>query len=340
MGAEETVKSIIKEYKSSKDLSKFLSNYYEWKNKFTVHQRWSRYEDGVKFLLQIGETELAYQEWINLQKEEWVDNDQFTYRYQTILRLIDFESILNKGLVDSFHIHKMAKKESQLTKFGLRNKSAVYNTMDLHLKTKYNFSFFEEFWIGYGSPSCKFHTYNYQHYLNFFSDSERKFNYWVSYLSDTFKKSFYVRKDGTAKDNLVLEAIRHKAGGLLREAENIYRNYIGAKEVGESWIGETELYYLIKTNFINYQVLHHGSPKFLGRQHLDIWIPELKIGIEYQGAQHDKPVEFFGGQKAFEENLKRDERKRQLCKENGVKLIEVREGYSIDVLILLITETS
>ena len=63
-----------------------------------------------------------------------------------------------------------------------------------------------------------------------------------------------------------------------------------------------------------------------------------RCGLEYQGAQHDKPVEFFGGQKAFEENLKRDERKRQLCKENGVKLIEVREGYSIDELILLITE--
>ncbi len=66
----------------------------------------------------------------------------------------------------------------------------------------------------------------------------------------------------------------------------------------------------------------------------------MKIGIEYQGAQHDKPVEFFGGQKAFEENLKRDERKRQLCEENGVKLIEVREGYNIDDLILLITNAT
>ena len=83
-------------------------------------------------------------------------------------------------------------------------------------------------------------------------------------------------------------------------------------------------------------MIHHGQPKFLSRWHLDVWIPELKIGVEYRGSQHYEPIEFFGGQKAFDENLKRDERK--LCKENGVKLIEVREGYSIDELILLITE--
>lgn len=125
-----------------------------------------------------------------------------------------------------------------------------------------------------------------------------------------------------------------------RNIENLLRSNKGLPKIGEGWISETTLFYLLKEKFDLYEIIQHGSPTWLGRQHLDIWIPELKIGIEYQGAQHDKPVEFFGGQKAFDENLKRDARKRQLCKENGVKLIEVREGYSIDELILLITETS
>ena len=120
--------------------------------------------------------------------------------------------------------------------------------------------------------------------------------------------------------------------------QNKFRISRGLPKIGEGWVGETSLYYLIKQKFDQYEIIQHGSPTWLGRQHLDIWIPELKIGIEYQGAQHDKPVEFFGGQIAFDENLKRDARKRQLCKENGIKLIEVREGYSIDELILLITE--
>ena len=65
------------------------------------------------------------------------------------------------------------------------------------------------------------------------------------------------------------------------------------------------------------------NQKWLGRQHLDIYIPELKIAVEYQGRQHSEPVEFFGGQEAFEKNLERDARKKRLCDENGVNLLYV-----------------
>ena len=58
---------------------------------------------------------------------------------------------------------------------------------------------------------------------------------------------------------------------------------------------ETELYYRIADIFHENEVLHHGSPTCLGRQHLDIYFPELNIGVEYQGAQHYIAVDFFGG---------------------------------------------
>ena len=41
---------------------------------------------------------------------------------------------------------------------------------------------------------------------------------------------------------------------------------------------------------------------------------------------------FFGGEKSFEENKKRDERKRMLFKENNAFLIEVREGFDFEIL--------
>ena len=47
-------------------------------------------------------------------------------------------------------------------------------------------------------------------------------------------------------------------------------------------------------------VVHHGRPEGLGRQHLDVWIPEWKVAVEFQGDQHDRPVGFFGGDEAFE----------------------------------------
>jgi len=115
--------------------------------------------------------------------------------------------------------------------------------------------------------------------------------------------------------------------------QNEFRLSRGLPKIGEGWIGETNLYYQIKEKFSNYNIVQHGRPSWLGKQHLDIWIPELKIGIEYHGAQHDRPVDFFGGQEAYEKNVERDNRKKALCIENGVQLIEVREGYNLDDLI-------
>lgn len=53
-----------------------------------------------------------------------------------------------------------------------------------------------------------------------------------------------------------------------------------------------------------------------------MYIPSLNLGFEYQGKQHYEAVEFFGGKKGLEQTKQRDARKRKLCKENGVRVIE------------------
>ena len=50
--------------------------------------------------------------------------------------------------------------------------------------------------------------------------------------------------------------------------------------------------------------MQHGRPNWLGRQHFDVGFQEENIAVEYQGAQHDKPVDYFGGEKAFLANRK------------------------------------
>lgn len=90
----------------------------------------------------------------------------------------------------------------------------------------------------------------------------------------------------------------------------------------------------IKKRLSKYEVIQHGRPDWLGRQHLDIWIPELMVAVEYQGAQHDRPIEFFGGQDAHTKGKKRDARKVERCIEAGVRLIEVRPNYNIDQVII------
>ncbi|MCB0748810.1 MAG: hypothetical protein KDC90_15220, partial [Ignavibacteriae bacterium] len=108
---------------------------------------------------------------------------------------------------------------------------------------------------------------------------------------------------------------------LMRKAENLLREKHDLPKVGEGWISETQLYYSIKEAFPQTEVVHHGRPNWLGRQHLDIWLPRWKIAVEYHGLQHFQPVDFFGGNDVFEATKERDERKQRLCEDNNVTLI-------------------
>ena len=116
------------------------------------------------------------------------------------------------------------------------------------------------------------------------------------------------------------------------DLEDEFRESKGLPKIGEGWISETDLFYKIKESFPNQEVVHHGKPEWLGRQHVDIFFPNQNIGIEYQGAQHDKPIDFFGGEEAFKKNQIRDKRKKKLFQANDAVLIEVRPDYDFEEL--------
>ena len=94
-----------------------------------------------------------------------------------------------------------------------------------------------------------------------------------------------------------------------------------------------DLFYEIKKHFYNEIVIHHGRPNWLGKQHLDIYLPKYNIGIEYQGDQHYYPIEFFGGEESFKKNKNRDEKKNKLCKDNNCHLIYVNPDYNLDDIL-------
>lgn len=115
----------------------------------------------------------------------------------------------------------------------------------------------------------------------------------------------------------------------LRDCINEVRVDLGVPKIGEGWINETLLYYRLKERLVDHEVIQHGKPKWLGRQHFDIWIPGLNVAVEYHGEQHFVANAFFGGEAAFRKNVERDARKRALAKANGVKIIELRFDNNI-----------
>lgn len=86
------------------------------------------------------------------------------------------------------------------------------------------------------------------------------------------------------------------------------------------WKHELDLFHAIRKKHPD--TLYQYRPDWLGRQSLDLYIPSLRTAIEYQGVQHYRPVEFFGGEEAHLQRLELDLVKRQLCEENQVRLIE------------------
>ena len=69
------------------------------------------------------------------------------------------------------------------------------------------------------------------------------------------------------------------------------------------------------------------NPKTKKRLEIDMYNEKLKIGFEYQGEQHYKPIKFFGGEKKFRQIQKRDKLKRDLCKYYGITLYEIPYMY-------------
>lgn len=86
------------------------------------------------------------------------------------------------------------------------------------------------------------------------------------------------------------------------------------------WKSEKKLYDIVATLFPD--AIYQFRDKWLNKQSLDIFIPSKKIAIEYQGIQHFKEVDYFGGKSHYSKQIENDNIKKQLCKENNITLIE------------------
>jgi hypothetical protein len=135
-----------------------------------------------------------------------------------------------------------------------------------------------------------------------------------------------------------LPTAKRLAESLQLEAENALREDKGLPHVGQGWISETRLYVSLR-EALDTNVIQHGTPGGFGRQHLDVWIPEWHVGLEYQGLQHDQPLAHFGGEAAFEGMAKRDREKRLKAQRLGIEIVYVRPGYELNQVIVQIHES-
>lgn len=89
--------------------------------------------------------------------------------------------------------------------------------------------------------------------------------------------------------------------------------------------GEAEVIKYLKKRNIKFKKEYkiRCNTEFQKNVYIDFYIPSMNTFIEYNGAQHYKPVELFGGEAQFKRQVLRDNWVREYCKKKNIKLIEI-----------------
>lgn len=115
----------------------------------------------------------------------------------------------------------------------------------------------------------------------------------------------------------------HAERAITMFVENIVRQEFGFRKVGEGWVSELLLSQLVSRLMPGHQVVRHHRPEWLQGLELDIYLPDLQLGIEYQGQQHFHAIKAWGGEKGLARVQERDAKKKELCRRAGVTLLTV-----------------
>lgn len=179
--------------------------------------------------------------------------------------------------------------------------------------------------------------------------SERRY-YEISSFLTTYNKAHKLRKlcDIFAKYGpFQYHPLREKGRDVAQEyiktirrkRHEIYSYLITQNRTSSRWVSEQKMYEIVREEFPN--ALYHYKAEWLGLQSIDVFIPDKKIGFEYQGIQHYEPVSLFGGDEGLIENQRRDREKKEKCELNSVKLIEWKYDLPInrENLVKLLEDT-
>jgi hypothetical protein len=291
---------------------------------------------------------------------KWFSQQPFCYNYLLFIHWYERKykrNVINKNILINLNIFLQfiptSNNDNKISKFYTQEEVLEIISFNIESlfksKTHENYSLYYEVFCHY-FPNIesfsfqelyteKFLNYLLKLYPNISGISTNKFHYIRYSYEDMTNYNFTLGiESGISFLNKYslpsfLPNSFNEFGAPIREIENILRTTKGLPKIGEGWISETTLYYEIKNALPDFEVIHHGKPNWLGRQHFDIWIPEINCAVEFQGQQHDEPIAFFGGEVAFKENQNRDQLKREKSELNNVLLIEVRTGYDINEII-------
>lgn len=90
----------------------------------------------------------------------------------------------------------------------------------------------------------------------------------------------------------------------------------GEKEV-EKILNKYSIKYILQYKIEELVGINGGNLSY------DFYLPDYNLLIEYQGEQHDKAFNYFGGEEKLKKQQEHDKRKREYAKEHNIELLEI-----------------
>jgi very-short-patch-repair endonuclease len=88
--------------------------------------------------------------------------------------------------------------------------------------------------------------------------------------------------------------------------------------------GELKIKDFLENNKFNYKYQYvFEECKNKNPLHFDFYLPDQNICIEYDGVQHFKSVEYFGGEERLKYTKEMDDIKNNFCKSNNIRMIRL-----------------
>ena len=140
----------------------------------------------------------------------------------------------------------------------------------------------------------------------------------ISYADDGYD---LLTEYTTCKDKVVM---RHRKCGYIFEMTP--DSFVGGCRCPHCMAshGELEIKRRLDATGINYyQQYRFHDCKNKRTLPFDFYIPSINTCIEYNGQQHYRSVEYFGGESGFEYRRANDELKRRYCSDNGISLVVI-----------------
>lgn len=99
---------------------------------------------------------------------------------------------------------------------------------------------------------------------------------------------------------------------------NVIQGYSLGRKISN---GEFVIKDWLDTNKVYYEYQYSFSD--LKRKPFDFYVPDKNTLIEYDGEQHYKPIDYFGGEDKYKKQVKTDKSKTSYCNKNKIELIRI-----------------